>query len=197
MSDHIQFNTKLMTLHHKSRITPTYNKYPWVQNYDMHQQMEMNIKNYHVISETDILNLNVHTWVEMTNVSRFPAVYNTLNVNLEIGQSNPLHLQILWSLLSPWSTSNTPDTSDTIIPTLKFTLYYNTSILTWHKGHKFHTVEDTAMGWEAVGFGICLPLYSLCIKISLKAVLGEISYTLKWKKNVWLWNCYELSASLY
>jgi hypothetical protein len=70
---------------------------------------------------------------------------------------------------------NTPDISDTIIPTLKFTLYYNTSSLTWHTGHKFHMVVDTAMGWQAVGLGICLPLYSLCIKIlSLKTVFGEI-----------------------
>jgi hypothetical protein len=70
-----------------------YNKYLRVLSYNLHQQMEMNTKNYHVIFETDILNLYVqHTSVEMANVGWCPAVYNTLNVNLANRQSNPLHL---------------------------------------------------------------------------------------------------------
>lgn len=44
MSDHTQFNPKLKTLHHKSRITLMYNKYIRVLNYYLHQQMEMNIE---------------------------------------------------------------------------------------------------------------------------------------------------------
>jgi hypothetical protein len=43
-------------------------------------------------------------------------------------------------------------------------------------GHKFHMVEDTAMGWLAADFGIYLPFCPLCSKmLSLDVIRSNVS----------------------